>query len=141
MDRLRLLVVPPESLTLGERALALVQARAYGRAAAERARSADQLEEAPLTCFLENVVRPAAEAGLLSPGGSAQWEDASDSGQMLRDSRVQAFFFGWHERATEILAEIAESPDDSPLRARWFLDSIEALPHPPRSAEPGTEQS
>lgn len=123
MDSLRLLVEPLESLSLSERARALVQAREAGRVAAGRARSAQELEEAPLSCFVDAVAVAAAGDAVTGEG-----RGGADDGRLLRDPRVQAFFFGWHERATEILAQLAEAPADSPLRARWFLDAIDALP-------------
>ncbi len=134
MDRFRILVEPLDTLSLADRASALVRARELGRAAAELARDTRELEEAPVDLYLRHVIAPAGDAGAADPEAASAWQQACSAGRALRDPRVQAFLFGWHERATEILARIAADPDDSGVRARWFLDAIEALPHKPGGA-------
>ncbi|MGH7475559.1 MAG: hypothetical protein ACRELD_04665 [Longimicrobiales bacterium] len=124
MDERRLLA-PLETLSLKQRAAALLEARERGRAAASLASAPAELEDAPTDCFQRYVVEPAVTAGLASAAEAAAWRESCLQGSALRDPRVQAFFFGWHERATEILAQIADAGETSPeARARWFLGSI-----------------
>lgn len=139
MDRSRLLTVPLDTLTLSSRALALIEARERGRSCAELASSREELEDAPAELYLTCVIGPANEQGVLDDEGHRAWLALrTDLTRLLQDPRVQAFFFGWHERATELLAEIAgaDSPDGAgEFRAKWFLDSLDGF-GPEKGAKP-----
>lgn len=114
-----------DALGLPERAAALLHARAAGKAAAASARSRGELETGPADAYFRQLMAAAAEEGRLADDVAEFWKQACDDGAALRDPRVQAFLFGWHERATEILAEIeADDDPDDPARAKWFLESL-----------------
>lgn len=119
-----LLVERYESLGLADRARALLAAREAGRRSADTAASAEELEAPQAVLYHDRVVLPSPAASS-APAAVDAWKAACENGQALRDPRVQAFFFGWHERAVEVLAELGErGADAEPARARWFLESL-----------------
>lgn len=113
-----------ETLGLGDRAAALLQAREAGKAAALEASSPEELESGPATAYFHRAVGPAREQGLLDGAGAEAWMRALEDGTALLDPRVQAFLFGWHERGVEILANLASGGDEDPERAKWFLKAV-----------------
>lgn len=119
-----LLTVRYETLGLGDRAAALLQARVAGKAAAEGAASREELESGPASGYHRHVVQPAEREGFTDPERAAAWKQALEEGKALHDPRVQAFLFGWHERAMEILADLEEGEGDEPARAKWFLRGL-----------------
>lgn len=121
---LQLLTVRYETLGLGERAAALLQARVAGKAAAEAADSREELESGPALGYHRHVVQPAEQSGFAEADTAADWKLALEEGKALRDPRVQAFLFGWHERAMEILADLEAGEGDEPVRAQWFLSGL-----------------
>lgn len=125
-QRFLLLASAYDRLTLPQRASALIAGREAGRSAADCALTLESLEAPQPTEYLRHVVKPAVRSGAIDQPGLAQWQRACGEALGLRDPRVQAFFFGWHERATEIMAEIsADGPDGDGVRARWFLDGVQ----------------
>ncbi len=126
MEALELLTLPYERLSLPERASALLYARDAGKKAAEMALNWDDLENPGPLVYQRQVVDYARDAGRLDVAGAAAWQRQLLGGEALRDPRVQAFFFGWHERAVEIMGTIeADAGDDDERRARWFLGGLE----------------
>ncbi|HUH13721.1 MAG TPA: hypothetical protein VMK65_11450 [Longimicrobiales bacterium] len=119
-----LLTISYETLGLGERAAALLQARVAGKSAAESARSREELESGPASQYHRHVVRAAEQAGFVDAEAAAAWKQALEEGKALRDPRVQAFLFGWHERAMEILADLEAGKGDEPALAKWFLSGL-----------------
>ena len=119
-----LLTVRYETLGLGDRAAALLQARVAGKAAAEAAGSREELESGPATGYHTHVVQRAEREGFTDPERAASLKQAIEEGKALHDPRVQAFLFGWHERAMEILADLEEGEGDEPARAKWFLRGL-----------------
>ncbi len=125
MEALELLTLPYERLSLPERASALLYARDAGKKAAEMALTWEDLESPGPLLFQRHVVEYARDAGTLSPEDSVAWERRLLGGVGMGDARVQAFFFGWHERALEIMAAVtADAGDDDERRARWFLGGL-----------------
>lgn len=126
MEALQLLTLPYERLSLPERASALLFARDAGRKAAEMALTWDDLENPGPVLYQRHVVEYARDAGWLGREAVSAWQRQLMGGEALRDPRVQAFFFGWHERAVEIMGTIsADAGDDDDRRARWFLGGLE----------------
>jgi hypothetical protein len=125
MEALALLTRPYERLSLPERASALLYARDAGKKAAEMAVSWDDLETPGPLLYQRHVVEYARDAHALDAEGAAAWEHRLRGGQGSADARVQAFFFGWHERGLEIMAAVAaDAGDDVERRARWFLGGL-----------------
>jgi hypothetical protein len=126
---LRALLLPFDSLSLPERARALVVARRAGLAAADLT-DPDRLEAGGLPFWCERLVAPAAAAGLIPAPQQEEWLRACASEGALRDPRVQAFLFGWHERALEILGGLLPDAEDGAAgtRARWFLGGVDTHP-------------
>lgn len=126
MDVLELLTLPYERLSLPDRASALLYARDAGKKAADMALSWDDLETPGPLLYQRHIVEYARDAGLLPGPAATSWERQLLGGEALRDARVQAFFFGWHERAVEIMGAIAaDAGDDDERRARWFLGGVQ----------------
>ncbi len=126
MDALELLTLPYERLSLPERASALLYARDAGKQAAEMALTWEDLETPGPLLYQRHVVEYARDAGRLAAEAAESWRLQLLGGEGLRDARVQAFFFGWHERAVEIMGAIAQDAgDDDERRARWFLGGVE----------------
>ncbi len=124
-QRLLLLSSAYDRLTLPQRASALIVGREAGRSAADCALTLETLEAPPPAEYLRHVVAPAAESGVIDGPLLEQWRRTCGEALGLQDPRVQAFFFGWHERATEIMAEISGNGTDADgVRARWFLDGL-----------------
>ncbi len=120
-----MLTLPYERLSLPERASALLYARDAGKKAADMALTWEDLENPGPLLFQRHVVEYARDAGSLDPAAAAAWERRLLGGEGMTDARVQAFFFGWHERAVEIMSEIAaDAGDDDERRARWFLGGL-----------------
>ncbi len=120
-----MLTLPYERLSLPERASALLYARDAGKKAADMALTWEDLENPGPLLFQRQVVEYARDAGSLDPDAAAAWERRLLGGEGMTDARVQAFFFGWHERAVEIMSEIAaDAGDDDERRARWFLGGL-----------------
>ena len=125
MEALALLTQAYERLSLPERASALLYAREAGKKAAEMALTWDDLETPGPLQYQRHVVEYARDAQALDDAGAAAWERRLLGGQGNADARVQAFFFGWHERALEIMAAVAaDAGDDDERRARWFLGGL-----------------
>ena len=125
MEALALLTQAYERLSLPERASALPYAREAGKKAAEMALTWDDLETPGPLQYQRHVVEYARDAQALDEAGAAAWERRLRGGQGNADARVQAFFFGWHERALEIMAAVAaDAGDDDERRARWFLGGL-----------------
>lgn len=120
----RLLTPRYETLGLADRAAALLEAREAGKGAALEAESSEELESGPASAYYRHVVGPAREAGALDEDAAADWRKALEEGKALRDPRVQAFLFGWHERGVEILGNLAAGGEDEPERVRWFLKGM-----------------
>jgi hypothetical protein len=125
MDALSLLTQPYEGLTLPDRAAALLCAREAGITAADMALAWADLESPGALAYQRHVVEYARDAGKLSEEASERWRRQLLGGDGLQDPRVQAFFFGWHERAVALMTEIAaDAGEDAELRARWFLRGL-----------------
>jgi hypothetical protein len=123
------LLLPFDSLSLPQRARALVLARQAGLAAADLT-GPDRLESGGLPFWCERLVVPAAAAGLIPATQKDDWLRACAGDHALRDPRIQAFLFGWHERALEILGGLLPDTEDgaSETRARWFLGGVDTNP-------------
>ncbi len=125
MEALALLTQPYDQLSLPERASALLYARDAGKKAAEMALNWNDLETPGPLLYHRHVVEYARDAQVLDAEGAAAWEHRLRGGAASADARVQAFFFGWHERALEIMAAVtADAGDDDERRARWFLGGL-----------------
>lgn len=125
METLSLLTVPYEELSLPDRAAALLRGRDAGKTAADAASTWAELESPGPMLYQRHVIERAREAGQLDVGAAEGWHRQLLGGEGLRDPRVQAFFFGWHERALELMSEIAaDAGEDPELRARWFLGGL-----------------
>lgn len=120
----QLLTLRYDTLGLGDRAAALLQAREAGKAAALEAASPEELESGPAGAYYRHVVRPSLESGRVDEETAVAWKQALEEGKALHDPRVQAFLFGWHERGVEILADLAAGGGDEPERAKWFLKGM-----------------
>src|SRR5688572_15287678 len=103
MEAHRVLTLSYDTLALKERAQALLLAREAGRQAAAYAERWDELESPATEQYQRHVVESARST--VGSGAADGWLKRCNNGQALADPRVQAFFFGWHERATEIMAE------------------------------------
>lgn len=126
MNVLELLTLPYERLSLPERASALLYARDAGKTAAEMALTWEDLENPGPLFYQRHVVEYARDAGRLDAGAAEQWQRQLLGGEAMHDPRVQAFFFGWHERGVEIMGAIAaDAGEDDERRARWFLGGME----------------
>ncbi len=126
MNVLESLTLPYERLSLPERASALLYARDAGKKAADMALTWQALETPGPILYQRHVVEYARDAGRLAAESAEQWEQELRGGGAMHDPRVQAFFFGWHERAVEIMGAIArDAGEDDERRARWFLGGVE----------------
>jgi len=126
MNVLELLTQPYERLSLPDRASALLYGRDAGKTAAEMALTWEDLENPGPLFYQRHVVEYARDAGRLEEAAAEQWHKQLLGGEAMRDPRVQAFFFGWHERAVEIMGAIrADAGEDDERRARWFLGGME----------------
>lgn len=117
------LTAPYGTLSLAERAAALAAARAAGRdAVAGPVDPADMQAPKPLE-YYAHIVGPLLERGLVSDRSAAGWRLRCLDHRALEDPRVQAFLFGWHEHAIEILTEASgQAERDWEAEVRRLLD-------------------
>lgn len=131
-----ILLAPYDILTLPERAEALILARDAGRKAGRGPIAPDELERAHPREYWLHVVAPAVEAGETGEDEAEAWQALLSSERALADPRVNAFLFGWHEAAVEVLAELESGrvgPEEEVARTLWMLDAV--LPPEERRAE------
>lgn len=119
-----LLTAPFQTLPLADRARSLELAREAGRVAAGGPVDPQELESGRPYEYYIHVVAPLLEGDGLSPKAAAGWKLRCLDHRALEDPRVQAFLFGWHERALELLGEV-EAGGHADAETRVILERLE----------------
>jgi hypothetical protein len=107
----RILTAPWKTLALAERAAALVLARDAGAQAAGGPVDPADLEAPRPFEYYIHVLTPLIGRELVGAKTASGWKLQCLDHRALEDPRVQAFLFGWQERALVVLSELSDHPE------------------------------